>query len=105
MHIFGILEFPAANAMAPESLGVTSLQNAYCSILDLVLQGATMTTGAAKSSRSAWQPLRSVLRPVVEGITVSDLSMCDQGVDSFSSQSFVQAVECGRTGLDDCLLF
>merc|ERR1712061_529418 len=42
MHLFGLLEFPAANAMAPESLGVTSLQNAYCSILDLVLQGAAM---------------------------------------------------------------
>ena len=96
MHMFGLLEFPAANAMAPESLGVTSLQNAYCSILDLVLQGVTMTTGPGKNSRNAWQPLRNVLRPVVEGIMVSDLSMCDKGVDSLSSQSFVQAVESGR---------
>ena len=39
MHVLGIVEFPAANAMAAESLdGVTSLQSALCGVLDLVLQ-------------------------------------------------------------------
>ena len=44
MHVLGIVEFPAANAMAEESLdGVTSLQSALCGVLDLVLQVILIT--------------------------------------------------------------
>ena len=66
-HVFGMLEFPAANAMAAESLGVTALQNAYCSILDLILQGAaTEVTTLGMRPRQGWQPLRTLLRPMLE---------------------------------------
>ena len=74
MHVLGIVEFPAANAMATESLGVTALQNAYCSILDLLLQGAaTEATASGGRPRQGWQPLRCVLRPMLKKMRVRNI--------------------------------
>ena len=77
MHVLGIVEFPAANAMATESLGVTALQNAYCSILDLLLQGAaTEATASGGRPRQGWQPLRCVLKPMLKKMRVRDVPIC-----------------------------
>ena len=81
MHVLGILEFPAANAMAAESLGVTSLQSALCSILDLALQGAAaeanhdcLMEDAASGGRprQGWQPVRALFKPMLKKMGVSE---------------------------------
>ena len=79
MHVLGILEFPAANAMAAESLGVTSLQSALCSILDLVLQGAAaeanhkcvLAMASDMRPRQGWQPVRALFKPMLKKMGVS----------------------------------
>ena len=82
MHVLGIIEFPAANAMAAESLGVTSLQNAFCSILDLFLQGAASeATASGGRPRQGWQPLRALLKPMVKKMGVRNSANCCNSED------------------------